>query len=168
MSEGIHQKKKSRRRSFEDSMRVGRGGVLVGDVPAGCIRDIYWSSPIIIPISDEQTALLERELTAIIDGDRYFLSPRIQTLREIRNMIRPEPVRESLPRAEALRAAPKGPIPKKRLGEVRTPPADDPRERGGCSGAVHRLAQGVPPSSRARSRGNGATIRPRDSRSRLA
>jgi hypothetical protein len=47
--------------------------------------------------SDEQAALLERELTAIIDGDRYFLSPRIQVLREIRNMIRPEPKREPLP-----------------------------------------------------------------------
>jgi hypothetical protein len=48
-------------------------------------------------LSDQQAALLEREFTAIIDGDRYFLSPRIQTLREIRNMIRPEPVREPLP-----------------------------------------------------------------------
>jgi hypothetical protein len=44
-----------------------------------------------------RAAALERELTAIIDGDRYFLSPRIQTLREIRNMIRPEPKREPLP-----------------------------------------------------------------------
>jgi hypothetical protein len=45
----------------------------------------------ILQLSDEQAALLEREPTAIIDGDRYFLSPRIQPLREIRNMIRPEP-----------------------------------------------------------------------------
>lgn len=44
----------------------------------------------ILDLSDEQAALLERELTTIIDGDRYFLSPRIQILREIRNMIRPE------------------------------------------------------------------------------
>ena len=50
-----------------------------------------------LELSDEQAALLERALTAIIDGDRYFLSPRIQTLREIRNMIRPEPKREPLP-----------------------------------------------------------------------
>jgi hypothetical protein len=50
-----------------------------------------------LELSDEQAAALERELTSIIDGDRYFLSPRIQILREIRNMIRPEPVREPLP-----------------------------------------------------------------------
>jgi hypothetical protein len=50
-----------------------------------------------LELSEEQAAALERELTSIIDGDRYFLSPRIQTLREIRNMIRPEPVREPLP-----------------------------------------------------------------------
>jgi hypothetical protein len=50
-----------------------------------------------LELSDEQADALERELTAIIDGDRYFLSPRIQTLREIRNMTRPEPVREPLP-----------------------------------------------------------------------
>jgi hypothetical protein len=42
-----------------------------------------------LELSDEQAALLEKELTAIIEGDRYFLSPRIQILREIRNMIRP-------------------------------------------------------------------------------
>ena len=37
---------------------------------------------------------LLRELDAIINGDRYFLSPRIQTLRAIRAKLRPEPVRE--------------------------------------------------------------------------
>jgi hypothetical protein len=50
-----------------------------------------------LELTDEQAATLERELTATIDGDRYFLSPRIQTLREIRNMIRPEPKREPPP-----------------------------------------------------------------------
>jgi hypothetical protein len=44
---------------------------------------------VILHLSVEQAAALEKELTAIIDGDRYFLSPRIQMLREIRNMIRP-------------------------------------------------------------------------------
>ena len=34
-----------------------------------------------LDLTDEQAAALERELTAIIDGDRYFLSPRTQTLR---------------------------------------------------------------------------------------
>jgi hypothetical protein len=52
----------------------------------------------ILDLSDEGAALLERELTAIIDGDRYFLSPRIRTLRQIRNIIRrPEPVRDRSP-----------------------------------------------------------------------
>jgi hypothetical protein len=49
-----------------------------------------------LQLSDEQAALLERELRRIIDDDRYPLSPRIQMLREIRNMIRPEPKREPL------------------------------------------------------------------------
>jgi hypothetical protein len=47
--------------------------------------------------TDEQAAALERELRRIIDDDRYPLSPRIQMLREIRNMIRPEPKREPRP-----------------------------------------------------------------------
>ena len=50
-----------------------------------------------LELSDEQAAALERELRRIIDDDPYPLSPRIQVLREIRNMIRPEPVREPLP-----------------------------------------------------------------------
>jgi hypothetical protein len=54
-------------------------------------------------LSDEQAAALEKELTAIIDGDRYFLSPRIQMLRAIRNMIRPEPKRYEPPRGGRYR-----------------------------------------------------------------
>jgi hypothetical protein len=50
-----------------------------------------------LDLSDEQAAALEKELRRIIDDDRYPLSPRIQMLREIRNMIRPEPKREPLP-----------------------------------------------------------------------
>jgi hypothetical protein len=50
-----------------------------------------------LDLSDEQAALLERELRHIIDDDRYPLSPRIIALREIRNMIRPEPKREPFP-----------------------------------------------------------------------
>jgi hypothetical protein len=33
----------------------------------------------ILDLTDDQAAALERELTSIIDGDRYFLSPRIRT-----------------------------------------------------------------------------------------
>jgi hypothetical protein len=40
---------------------------------------------------------LAKEIHDLIDGDRYFLSPRARTLQEILHMIRPQPVRESAP-----------------------------------------------------------------------
>jgi hypothetical protein len=48
-------------------------------------------------LSDEETALLLRELDTLIANDRYFLSPRVQTLKAIRAKLRPEPTREPLP-----------------------------------------------------------------------
>jgi hypothetical protein len=51
----------------------------------------------ILDLSDEQAELLAKELRDLIDGDKYFLSPRVRTLIEILNMIRPEPIREPLP-----------------------------------------------------------------------
>jgi hypothetical protein len=64
-----------------------------------------------LDLTDEESAALLRELDHIIDGDRYFLSPRIRTLTAIRDNIRPPPVREPLlarktyapPRAKAGR-----------------------------------------------------------------
>ena len=50
-----------------------------------------------LDLTDEETTALLRELDNLIDGDRYFLSPRIKTLKAIRAKIRPEPVREPLP-----------------------------------------------------------------------
>ena len=50
-----------------------------------------------LDLTDEETTLLLREIDHIIDGDRYFLSPRVQTLKAIRAKLRPEPVREPLP-----------------------------------------------------------------------
>ena len=50
-----------------------------------------------LDLTDEETAALLRELDGLIDGDRYFMSQRIKTLRAIRAKIRPEPVREPLP-----------------------------------------------------------------------
>jgi hypothetical protein len=44
-----------------------------------------------LQLSDEEITTLLRELDAIINGDRYFLSPRIQTLKAIRAKLRPEP-----------------------------------------------------------------------------
>lgn len=51
----------------------------------------------ILDLTNEQAAALEKELRRIIDDDRYPLSPRIQVLREICNMIRPQPRPEPLP-----------------------------------------------------------------------
>jgi hypothetical protein len=50
-----------------------------------------------LELTDEEAAALLRKLDGLIDGDRYFMSPRIKTLRAIRAKIRPEPVREPLP-----------------------------------------------------------------------
>jgi hypothetical protein len=53
-------------------------------------------------LSDEETATFLRELDAIIDGDRHFLSPRIQTLKAIRAKLRPEPAPEPLRRLNIM------------------------------------------------------------------
>jgi hypothetical protein len=50
-----------------------------------------------LELNDVQTEVLIRELSQIIDGDRYPLSPRIVALTEILGQLRPEPVREPLP-----------------------------------------------------------------------
>jgi hypothetical protein len=51
----------------------------------------------IIDLNDEETAALARLLSDTIDGDRFPLSPRVQTLKAILATLRPEPVREPLP-----------------------------------------------------------------------
>jgi hypothetical protein len=50
-----------------------------------------------LDLTDEETATLLRELDGLIDGDRYFMSPRIKTLKAIRAKIRLERAREPLP-----------------------------------------------------------------------
>ena len=50
-----------------------------------------------LDLTGEETAALLRELEGLINGHRYFLSPRIKTLKAIRAKIRPEPLREPLP-----------------------------------------------------------------------
>jgi hypothetical protein len=50
-----------------------------------------------LDLTDDETAALLRELDGLIDGDRYFLSERIKTLRAIHAKMRPEPIREPLP-----------------------------------------------------------------------
>ena len=51
----------------------------------------------ILDLSDEETAAIERLLTKTIDDDRYPLSPRVRMLKGILGKIRPEPVRTPLP-----------------------------------------------------------------------
>jgi hypothetical protein len=50
-----------------------------------------------LELTDEQIEALIRELSLIIDGDRYPISPRIVVLREILGQLRPEPARQPLP-----------------------------------------------------------------------
>ena len=50
-----------------------------------------------LDLTEEETAQLLRELDNIIAADKYFLSPRITTLRGIRNKIQPEPERKPPP-----------------------------------------------------------------------
>jgi hypothetical protein len=45
----------------------------------------------ILDLTDEQTEALIRELSQLIDGDRYPLSPRIRVLKDILGQLRPEP-----------------------------------------------------------------------------
>jgi hypothetical protein len=50
-----------------------------------------------LDLTDEEAAALLREVDGLIQGDRYFMSPRVKTLKAIRAKIRPEPEREPLP-----------------------------------------------------------------------
>jgi hypothetical protein len=67
-----------------------------------------------LDLTDEETAALLRELDALIDGDRYFLSERIKTLKAIRAKIRSEPVREPLPPPSKQYAPPRATAAQKR------------------------------------------------------
>jgi hypothetical protein len=50
-----------------------------------------------LELTDEQTEALVRELSQIVQNDRYPLRPRIVALKEILGQLRPEPEREPLP-----------------------------------------------------------------------
>ena len=50
-----------------------------------------------LDLNDVQTEALIRELSNIVQNDRYPLSPRIVTLREILGQLRAEPERQPLP-----------------------------------------------------------------------
>jgi hypothetical protein len=72
-----------------------------------------------LELTDHEAALLLKELNGLIDGDRYFLSERIKTLKAIRAKIRPEPAREPLPPPPKPYAPPQASAAKRRRGVSR-------------------------------------------------
>jgi hypothetical protein len=48
-----------------------------------------------LALTDEQTEALTRELSQIIQNDRYPFSLRIRVLKDILGQLRPEPAREA-------------------------------------------------------------------------
>jgi hypothetical protein len=67
-----------------------------------------------LDLTDHEASLLLKELNGLIDGDRYFLSERIKTLKAIRAKIRPEPAREALPPPPKRYAPPRASAAKRR------------------------------------------------------
>jgi hypothetical protein len=67
-----------------------------------------------LELTDEETAALLRELDGLIDGDRYFMSPRIKTLKAIRAKIGPLPAREPLPPPPKQYAPPRATVKQRR------------------------------------------------------
>jgi hypothetical protein len=59
-------------------------------------------------LTDEQAELLVRELDRIIAEDRYFLSPRITALREIRALLKPYPAQPAAAPTPRIYAPPTG------------------------------------------------------------
>jgi hypothetical protein len=70
-------------------------------------------------LTDEEAALLLNKLNSLIDGDRYFLSDRIRTLKAIRAKIRQKPEREPLPPPPPKQYAPPRASATKRRGRKR-------------------------------------------------
>jgi hypothetical protein len=69
-----------------------------------------------LDLTDHEAAALLKELTGLIDGDRYFLSERVKTLKAIRAKIRPEPVREPVPPPPKRYAPPRANAARSRRG----------------------------------------------------
>src|SRR5712671_3064602 len=74
-----------------------------------------------LDLTDEEAAALLRELDSLIDGDRYFMSQRIKTLRAVRAKIRPEPVRQPLPPPPKQYAPPRATAKQRRRGGAELP-----------------------------------------------
>jgi hypothetical protein len=61
-----------------------------------------------LDLTDEETAVLIRELTNITFSARYQLLPRIKTLNAILAKLRPEPVRQPAPTTKQYEPPSKG------------------------------------------------------------
>jgi hypothetical protein len=66
-----------------------------------------------LDLSDDEKLALVALLTRTIADDRYPLSPRVRTLKDILAKLRPEPVREPLPPPKVY-APPKATAAKRR------------------------------------------------------
>ena len=69
---------------------------------AGCVTSGHWLAPHLrgmthLELTEVQKEALIRELSQIIENDRYPRSPRIRLLKDILGQLRPEPAREPLP-----------------------------------------------------------------------
>jgi hypothetical protein len=74
-----------------------------------------------IDLTEQEAALLLKELNGIINEDRYFLSQRIKTLKAIRAKIRPEPAREPPPPPPNRYAPPRASATTRRRGAANKP-----------------------------------------------
>ena len=83
----------SGRKEFPGSV-IGLVGTTLGGLPRRPIR--AYIRPMNLDLTNEQSEALIRQLSQIIDGDRYPLSPRIVALKEILGKLRPEPERQPL------------------------------------------------------------------------
>jgi hypothetical protein len=92
-------------------------------------------------LTDDEAAGRLRELDALIDGDRYFMSPRIKTLRAIRVRIRPEPLREPVPPPPKQYAPPRATAKQRRANRTgrRKSQPGLPMTLGGAAAASVRL-----------------------------
>jgi hypothetical protein len=114
-----------------------------------------------LELTDEQAAALLKELNDIIDGDRYFMSPRIGTLKEISAKRRPEPVRDPLPPPPKQYAPARASGAKRRRGGASGPSLsvalragedeDDGEQRAGRRQAPKNLRHSRPSSTIAKS-----------------
>jgi hypothetical protein len=77
-------------------------------------------------LTDQETAALLRELDGLIEGDRYFMSPRMKTLKAIRARLRPEPAREPF------------------AGKAIRDTADDSKAETACGRRAARTRRGTP------------------------